>query len=143
MDQRTYNPKRFYLEILLPNFGEIEEEDQQKVICHLLSSCNEQEVLEAIKMTKCIATRETKILKRPGDLVDKQSAISKLFLAEEDVFVDTCYAVHAQRLIRLGMQTTMTGELLKNRAEFLDSKKKCLNSETKEIASELLFFLNY
>ena len=83
--EKSFDIRRFYIEAFLPRFETIDEAKRKKVLLHLLSTIQDQDVLDVLKETRCITTMQGQ-LRKPAELVNKSSGIAELFLEKEDVF---------------------------------------------------------
>jgi len=73
VEMHTVTAKDFYIKYFLRNIYKFEDQYAEKrnlVICHILMTQVDEEVLNALKETKCIPTQPHYVLRMPRELVD-------------------------------------------------------------------------
>ena len=130
LEGKTFTEKRFYLEAFLPRYHILEKATREKILKHLLKTCNEKEVLEKLKKTPCVPTA-TGNLKKASELVEKKSEIENLYLVKEDVVASEDFFDYFLKLRQLGMKHQFDVQILDDRLDFL--KKE--HEQSKELFS--------
>ena len=135
--EKSFDIRRFYIEAFLPIFETIDEAKRKKVLLHMLSTSQDQDVLDVLKGTRCITTMQGQ-LRKPADLVDKSSGIAELFLEKEDVFPakEFSYYKIKKTLRDVGMKGIFDSRILEQRILFISREKNSL--EVYEVAQKLI-----